>query len=201
MKRAVGFFLAAMLLIAAFAILPIHGEAAVYDSVIRLHVLANSDSEGDQALKLTVRDAVLKKTQEILKGVTTRTQAEQILRENLEAIRLGAEACVRKEGSKDVVAVSLGEERYPTREYENLAFPGGEYLSLRVMIGEAQGQNWWCVLFPPLCLSAATTKAEAEDIFLSAGLTEQQYRIITDSDNTKYKLRFKILEVAENLFN
>jgi len=201
MKRAVGFFLAAMLLIAAFAILPIHGEAAVYDSVIRLHVLANSDSEGDQALKITVRDAVLKKTQEILKGVTTRTQAEQILRENLEAIRLGAEACVRKEGSKDVVAVSLGEERYPTREYENLAFPGGEYLSLRVMIGEAQGQNWWCVLFPPLCLSAATTKAEAEDIFLSAGLTEQQYRIITDSDNTKYKLRFKILEVAENLFN
>ena len=201
MKRAVGFFLAAILLIAAFAILPIHGEAAVYDSVIRLHVLANSDSEGDQALKLTVRDAVLKKTQEILKGVTTRTQAEQILRENLEAIRLGAEACVRKEGSKDVVAVSLGEERYPTREYENLAFPGGEYLSLRVMIGEAQGQNWWCVLFPPLCLSAATTKAEAEDIFLSAGLTEQQYRIITDSDNTKYKLRFKILEVAENLFN
>lgn len=201
MKRAVGFFLAAMLLIAAFAILPIHGEAAVYDSVIRLHVLANSDSDEDQALKLTVRDAVLKKTQEILKGVTTRDEAEQILRENLETIRLGAEACVRKEGSKDVVAVSLGEERYPTREYENLAFPGGEYLSLRVMIGEAQGQNWWCVLFPPLCLSAATTKAEAEDIFLSAGLTEQQYRIITDSDNTKYKLRFKILEVAQDLFN
>ena len=201
MKRAVGFFLAAMLLIAAFAILPIHGEAAVYDSVIRLHVLANSDSEGDQALKLTVRDAVLKKTQEILKGVTTRDQAEQILRENLEVIRQSAEACVRKGGSKDVVAVSLGEERYPTREYENLAFPGGEYLSLRVMIGEAQGQNWWCVLFPPLCLSAATTKREAEEIFLSAGLTEQQYRIITDSDNTKYKLRFKILEVAENLFN
>ena len=69
------------------------------------------------------------------------------------------------------------------------------------MIGEAQGQNWWCVLFPPLCLSAATTKAEAEEIFLSAGLTEQQYRIITDSDNAKYKLRFKILEVAQDLFD
>lgn len=201
MKRAFGFFLAAMLLIAAFTILPIHGEAAVYDSVIRLHVLANSDSDEDQALKLTVRDAVLKKTQELLKDATTRDEAEQILGQNLEAIRLCAEDCVRKQGCADAVAVSLGEENYPTREYENLAFPSGEYLSLRVMIGEAQGQNWWCVLFPPLCLSAATTKAEAEEIFLSAGLTEQQYRIITDSDNTKYKLRFKILEVAQNLFD
>ena len=201
MKRAFGFFLAAMLLVAAFAILPIHGEAAVYDSVIRLHVLANSDSDEDQALKLTVRDAVLQKTQEILKDVTTREEAEQILGQSLEQIRLCAEACVRKEGRSDAVAVSLGEEHYPTREYENLAFPSGEYLSLRVMIGEAQGQNWWCVLFPPLCLSAATTKAEAEEIFLSAGLTEQQYRIITDSDNAKYRLRFKILEVAQDLFN
>ena len=201
MKRAFGFFLAAMLFVAAFAILPIHGEAAVYDSVIRLHVLANSDSDEDQALKLTVRDAVLKKTQELLEDATTRDEAEKILGQNLEAIRLCAEACVRKQGCADAVAVSLGEEDYPTREYENLAFPSGEYLSLRVMIGEAQGQNWWCVLFPPLCLSAATTKAEAEEIFLSAGLTEQQYRIITDSDNTKYKLRFKILEVAQDLFD
>ncbi len=201
MKRMFGFLLAACLLIAALAILPIHGEAAVYDSVIRLHVLANSDEAEDQALKLAVRDAVLDTTRELLKDTKTRDEAEKLLAENLDLIRAAAEDTVRKKGSNDVVAVSLGEEEYPTREYENLAFPAGEYLSLRVMIGEAAGKNWWCVLFPPLCLSAATTKAEAEEVFLSAGLTEEQYRIITDSDNTKYRLRFKILEVAQGLFD
>ncbi len=201
MKRMFGFILAACLLIAALAILPIHGEAEVYDSVIRLHVLANSDETGDQALKLLVRDAVLATTGELLKDTNTRDEAEKLLAENLDRIRTVAEETVRKNGSNDAVAVSLSEEEYPTREYESLAFPAGEYLSLRVMIGEAAGQNWWCVLFPPLCLSAATTKAEAEEVFLSAGLTEEQYRIITDSDNTKYRLRFKILEVAQGLFD
>lgn len=201
MKRALGFLMAAILLVAAFAILPIHGEEAVYDSVIRLHVLANSDETADQQLKLAVRDTVLATTSALLQDTKTRDEAERILSENLEQIRTAAEACVRKNGSSDAVVVSLGEEDYPTREYENLAFPAGEYLSLRVMIGEAAGKNWWCVLFPPLCLSAATTKAEAEEVFLSAGLTEEQYRIITDSDNTKYKLRFKILEVAQGLFD
>lgn len=72
---------------------------------------------------------------------------------------------------------------------------------MRVLIGEAAGANWWCVLFPPLCLSAATAKSEAEEAFLAAGLTGEQYRIITDSDNGKYRLRFKILEVAKDLFD
>ena len=201
MKRTLGFMLAALLLVAAFAILPIHGEEEIYDSVIRLHVLANSDSEGDQALKLKVRDAVLEETGALLREASTREEAEAVLEANIEKIRTVAEDTVRKNGSKDVVAVSLGEEDYPTRVYEDLAFPAGEYLSLRVMIGEAAGQNWWCVLFPPLYLSAATTKAEAEETFLAAGLSEEQYRIITDSDNTKYRLRFKILEVAEQLFD
>ena len=195
MKRAFGFFLAAVLLMTAFAILPIHGEEEVYESVIRLHVLANSDSEEDQALKLLVRDAVLFDAQAILQDTKTCEEAEAVLTAHLDQLERTAAECLRQNGSADPVTVTLGEEEYPTRVYENLAFPSGEYLSLRVMIGEAAGQNWWCVLFPPLCLSAATTKHEAEEIFLSAGLTEQQYRIITDSDNTKYKLRFKILEL------
>lgn len=200
MKRFFGFFMAACLLLAAFAVLPIHGESEVYDSVIRLHVIANSDSEGDQALKLSVRDAVLGTTSELLRDAKTRDEAEVILQDNLEEIKAVAEETVRKNGYRDAVSVSFGMEDYPTREYESLAFPAGEYLSLRVMIGEAEGQNWWCVLFPPLCLSAATAKGEAEECFLAAGLSEEQYRIITDSDNAKYKLRFKILEVAEALF-
>ena len=195
--------MAAVMLVTAFMILPIHGEAEIYDNVIRLHVLANSDSEEDQALKLAVRDAVLEKTKTIFKNVDSKEEAEGVLRQNLPVIEQAARDALRAEGAENAVTVELGQESYPTREYERLAFPAGEYLSLRVMIGEADGKNWWCVLFPPLCLTAATAQSEqeTETICLSAGLTGEQYRMIADTDETKYKLRFKILEVAEELFN
>lgn len=201
MKRYFGFLMAAVLLIAAFTILPVHGEAEIYDNVIRLHVLANSDSERDQSLKLKVRDAVLEKTKDLLDGVGDKERAECILKNAIPEIEQTARETLALEGATNAVAVTLSHEEYPTREYEKLAFPAGEYLSLRVMIGEAEGQNWWCVLFPPLCLSAATSYRESEAVCLSAGLTGEQYRLIADTDSTKYKLRFKILEVAENIFN
>ncbi len=201
MKRTVLFLLAAFLLVSVISVLPIHGEGAIYDSVIRLHVLANSDSDEDQRLKLAVRDALLAKTRVLLAGVKTRDGAEDILEDSLEVLTATASEVVAREGYDYPVRILLGEEKYPTRRYENLAFPAGEYLSMRVLIGEGAGENWWCVLFPPLCLSAATAKSEAEEAFLSAGLTGEQYRIITDSENAKYRLRFKILEVAKELFD
>ena len=203
MKRWLGFLMAAVMLLTAFMILPIHGEAELYDNVIRMHVLANSDSEEDQTLKLLVRDAVLEKTKTLLENVDSREQAERVLRQNIPEIEQAALAALHAAGADHTVAAELGQEIYPTREYENLAFPAGEYLSLRVMIGEAEGKNWWCVLFPPLCLTAASaqSKQENETLCLSAGLTGEQYRMIADTDQTKYKLRFKILEVAEELFN
>ena len=199
MKKAVGLFLAAVLLVAAFMILPIHGEAELYDKVIRLHVLANSDSAEDQALKLTVRDAVLARTDALLEGVTDRETAQAVLEAALPELREVASRALIEAGAPREVEVTLGEEAYPTREYEQLAFPAGEYLSLRVMIGDAEGQNWWCVLFPPLCMTAASEKS-TEEICLSAGITGEQYRMIADTDSTKYRLRFKILEVAGRLF-
>ena len=200
MKKGLGFLMAAILLLGAFTVLPVHGEAGIYDRVIRLHVLAASDSERDQALKLTVRDEILKSAQTVLKNAKDRTEAEQLLRAALPELEQVAEDTLAEAGAPNSVTVTLGQEAYPTREYEHLAFPAGEYLSLRVMIGEAQGQNWWCVLFPPLCLTAATERAETEAVCLSAGLTGEQYRMIADTDETKYKLRFKILEVAQELF-
>ena len=199
MKRFLGFFMAAVLLIAAFLVLPIHGEAGIYDNVIRLHVLANSDSESDQALKLAVRDAVLEKTHTLLQNVDSRAQAEAVLQKHLPELEAAAVNALRQLGAENSVAVAMGQEHYPTRQYEQLAFPAGEYLSLRVMIGEAKGQNWWCVLFPPLCLSAASQQ-NTEAVCLSAGLSGEQYRVIADTDSTTYKLRFKILEVAESIF-
>ena len=201
MRKWLGFFMAAVLLVTALMILPIHGEAELYDNVIRLHVLADSDDETDQALKLVVRDAVLEETRPLLKNVSDRAQAERILRAAIPALEATANDALAAAGSADRATVTLGQETYPTREYEQLAFPAGEYLSLRVMIGEAAGRNWWCVLFPPLCLSAATEERETETLCLSAGLTGEQYRMIADTDSTKYKLRFKILEVAESLFD
>ena len=199
MKKYLGFLMAVILLASALMILPIHGEAGIYDSVIRLHVLAASDSDRDQALKLTVRDAVLQKTQTLLQNVGDRAEAERILRAALPEIEAVATAALADVGAPNTVSVTLGEETYPTREYEQLVFPAGEYLSLRVLIGAAEGQNWWCVLFPPLCLTTATERRESEAICLSAGLTGEQYRLIADTGETKYRLRFKILEVAENL--
>ena len=200
MRTAICLLCAAAMLVAALLILPVHGEAAVYDRVIRLHVLANSDSEEDQALKLTVRDAVLSKTQVLLADAKTREESEAILASNLDVIRVTAEEAVCAAGASASVTVSLGEEQYPTRRYENLAFPAGEYLSLQVKLGEAEGKNWWCVLFPPLCLSAATAERDTQEAFLAAGLTDEQYRMIADTDSTKYKLRFKILELVQKIF-
>ena len=184
----------------AMSFLPVHGEREVYDTVVRLHVLANSDSEEDQALKLEVRDAVLEAAAPYLEGCTTQAEAIQSLTPHLSDLEAVAAETVATEGYDYPVTVLLGEEDYPTRVYESCAFPAGTYVSLRVCIGEAEGQNWWCCLFPPLCLTAATAETNNEDAFIQVGLTKDQYGIITETEKTKYKVRFKILEVIEDWF-
>ncbi len=186
----------------ALSFLPVHGEAEIYDTVVRLHVLANSDSEEDQALKLRVRDAVLAAAAPLTEGCTTQAEAIAALEPQLDDLKAAALAVIAAEGRDDPVTVTLGEEDYPTRTYESCAFPAGTYVSLRVLIGEGAGQNWWCVLFPPLCLSAATAEpADNEDAFIQVGLSKDQYGIITETGKTKYKVRFKLLEVIEGWFN
>ncbi len=184
----------------ALSFLPVHGEREVYDTVVRLHVLANSDTEEDQALKLKVRDALLEVTSPLVEGCTTQAEAIDALNGHISELEAAALAVIAAEGYDYPVTVLLGEEDYPTRVYESCAFPAGTYVSLRVLIGEGEGQNWWCCLFPPLCLSAATAKSDNEDAFIQVGLTKDQYGIITETGKTKYKVRFKILEVLEDWF-
>ncbi len=198
MKNWTSIILILTLLCSALLILPVHAATGVYDSVIRLHVLANSDSEEDQALKLKVRDDVLAYTEKLIGNATSRDEAEAILQENLDTLASVAEQTLRCEGAPNTVQVTLGMEDYPRRAYETAALPAGEYLSLRVMIGEAKGQNWWCVLFPPMCLSVATS--ERETSCLAAGLSEGQYRFITGTDGAGYRVRFKLVEMAQGLF-
>ncbi len=177
-------------------LMPVHGEEKIYDSVIRLHVLANSDAAEDQALKLAVRDAVLEVTVPLLEDCTDRAEAAALLESSMGDIQTAAERVIADAGRTDSVALLLNEESYPEKNYDSFCFPSGTYLSLRVCIGEAAGQNWWCCLFPPLCLGAATVPADkAEDSFLQVGLTPDQYKIITETDSPGYKIRFKLLEL------
>ena len=180
---------------------PVHGEEEIYDNVVRLHVLANSDSDEDQALKLRVRDAILEKSTVWMKGCSSREEAATLLCNRQEEIRLVAEEVVRASGRDDRVTVTLDKESYPTRAYDQFCFPAGEYTSLRVSIGNAEGQNWWCCLFPPLCTASSTSTKDAEDAFISVGLTPDQYKVITETEKPVYRVRFKLLELIGDWFS
>ena len=174
-------------------LLPMQSGENLYDSVIRIHVLANSDSKEDQARKLAVRDAILKYTRNSLSLGENREEAKAVLEENLDQLEQVAKKTLEENGSLHEVKVILGEEYYPTREYETLSLPAGTYLSLQVQIGDAQGKNWWCVLFPPLCLSSSV---EAEDALAGAGMTEENVATVTE-DKPVYRIRFKLLEFLQ----
>ena len=164
------------------------------DKVLRLHVLANSDSEADQALKRKVRDSVLETASAILADCPDRETAEQRLSAALPEIEDAARARIAAEGGKQTVTAELRPTVFPTREYEDFTLPAGEYLALRVVLGEGEGHNWWCVVFPPL--SAETTSSLSQTA-MAAGLTEEEVALITESDG--YQLKFKAVELWEKL--
>ena len=165
------------------------------DKVVRLHVLANSDSEEDQVLKLQVRDVVLERATAILEESADRREAESRLRgELLEFERIAAEE-IAAEGYDYPVTVELENTEFPTKEYDGFTLPAGEYLALRVIIGEGQGQNWWCVVFPPLCTAAS---ADIPASALAAGFSEEEVSLITEEDQG-YVLKFKAVEWWETL--
>ncbi|MBR5119965.1 MAG: stage II sporulation protein R [Clostridia bacterium] len=197
-KRILTLSVIAAICLLVMGLLPVHGEEEIYDKVVRLHVLANSDSEEDQSVKLAVRDAILEVTVPLLQNCQTKEEAVQLLEENRTLLTETAQTVLREEGFDDSVSIEMELEDYPTRTYDSLCFPAGEYISMRVSLGEGEGRNWWCCLFPPLCLDAATVGKEvAEDACISVGFTPTQYKIITESDKPVYRARFKILELLE----
>lgn len=171
-------------------------EAALADQMLRLHVVANSDSEADQARKLLVRDAVLAYASRLLEGVADRRGAEEALTPHLDELaQAGAEALART-GTADPVRVTLDDQWFPTKEYDGFSLPAGQYRALRVTIGEGRGRNWWCVVFPPLCLAAVSEKSvesAAEGV-----LSQDQVALITGQDGG-YVLRFRLIEWWQEL--
>ncbi len=163
-------------------------QQSLAGQVLRLHVLANSDSEEDQAVKLRVRDAVLACAQPLLEDVTSRQQAETALSGALGALEQAGEQTVRAAGYDYPVTATLETDWLPTRTYEDFSLPAGYYPTLRVEIGGGEGHNWWCVVYPPLCSAGVEEVAET-----SLDLTEDQVALITQEDG-EYEFRFRCAE-------
>ena len=166
------------------------------DSVIRFHVIANSNSREDQALKLAVRDRVLEQAQAVYPENATLPQARAALEGALDQLAQAGQAVVEEQGYDYQVTARMEQCWFPTKEYDGFALPAGEYTARRVVIGEGQGQNWWCVAFPPLCLGAA---GETVDTAAQAGyFTPEQVSLVTE-ENTGYVLKFKGMELLGEL--
>jgi len=175
--------------------LPIHGEEAVYEDTVRLHVIANSNSREDQEVKLKVRDSVLECVSKQMESVTDQKSAVALLDEMKDEIKNCADEALKNEGYNEEVNIIFGDERYPIRYYDGFTLPSGKYKSLRVEIGSANGENWWCILFPSVCISNAVS---AKEDYTMAGFTPDQYKIIENKSGKKYKVRFKILEILSD---
>lgn len=163
-------------------------QKGLAEKMIRLHVIAASDSPEDQALKLAVRDRVLEAVTPDIDGIQNRAEAEEILNAKLKDLEMIAAETAISRGEQVSAVATLDYEAYPTREYESFSLPAGEYLSLRIVLDEGEGQNWWCVVFPPLCMATAE-----EEIAPVAGLDEKDISLITEEEG--YVLKFKVLEL------
>ena len=204
MKKAVLAVLIAAFVTAVIYAVPINGETEIYNKVVRLHVIANSDSEEDQALKLAVRDAILEKVSSATENCNSREEAEDVISSMLSEIVKQAEKTLRDNGSEYRVSALIGKENYPTREYGDIRLPAGNYSSLRVMIGKAEGKNWWCVLYPSLCfaeISHGTMDTAAKEE-LEAVLDEDELELLyenKDGDKRERVYEFKIFTFLNKL--
>lgn len=160
--------------------------------VLRLHVIANSDSYDDQLLKLKVRDRVLEKGKSIFGNSDTKQTAEATIKNNIGELQKIAETEISENGYDYPVRIELGKSRFPTKTYESVTLPAGEYDAVRVIIGKGEGKNWWCVMFPPLCLPAAEGDVTLDDV-----MNEDELKLVESSP--KYEIRFWIIEKLEEL--
>ncbi len=170
----------------------------ISNKIIRFHVLANSDSDEDQELKLKVRDEVIKYMSPILDKSKSLDESRAILKNNQDKVIEIAEKVIKEEGYNYSVQTELKRENFPVKTYGNITLPEGEYEAFRILIGEAKGQNWWCVMFPPLCFVDMTKGQISYDESkekLEGVLTDEEYDLITDKENSKIKFRFKLGEV------
>ena len=189
MKKFFVIFVISVLLVALVGTVTVaKNHRYLTDHVIRLHVVANSDSQEDQQLKLRVRDGITAWIGQYAEGDMTAEQASDWLQTQLPQLQTVAREAAAAAGWEGDVTVSLAQEAFPTREYDTFSLPAGVYRTLRVNIGQAQGKNWWCVVFPALCLPATTE--EFRDTAVGSGFSEE----LTDTLEKPYEVRFFLLD-------
>ena len=168
----------------------------IADSVFRLHVIANSDSKEDQDLKYIVRDDLLSYMNEICSNCKTKQEAIDIVTENKDKFEEIAKSTIKERGFSYDVRINIGNFEFPTKNYGDISLPAGLYDALHVEIGEAKGQNWWCVMFPPLCFVDVTSGVVPEESkeVMEENLSEEEFALVSDSSNDELQFKFKLIE-------
>jgi stage II sporulation protein R len=172
------------------------------DSVFRLHVIANSDSKEDQDLKYKVRDSILEYMNTISKACSSKSEVINMAHEHKEDLQNIAEEVIRENGYDYTVNIKIGNFAFPTKTYGDISFPAGNYDALRIEIGEAAGQNWWCVMFPPLCfvdVSSGIVPDESKETIQNNLNNEEEYSIISDDKSPDIKFKFSLIEFFKGI--
>lgn len=194
MKTVVTFFTALALAVFALIAFPSSGEESVYTDTLRLHILAASDDTADQEAKLYVRDVILMEYGEALRACTDKASAEAYAASHKEEIKERVIRVLSERGLDYTVSVSLGEEWFDTRVYDDVTLPAGKYTALKITLGEGKGQNFWCMLYPALCVTPSL--GERVDPAKEA-YDESAYLLVTKSG---YAVKFRVLEIFASLF-
>lgn len=172
----------------------------IANSVFRLHVIANSDSEEDQNLKYIVRNHLLEYMNTICGNCKTKEEAINLVKENKNNFEQIAKDTIREQGYSYTVKINIGNFQFPTKNYGDISLPAGFYDALRVEIGEAKGQNWWCVMFPPLCfvdISSGIVPDESKEL-MENNLTEEEFALVSNQSDNEIQFKFKLLEFFAN---
>ena len=172
----------------------------IANSVFRLHVIANSDTPQDQDLKYKVRDNLLKYMNEICANCVTKQEAIDLVNKNKDKFKQIAEDTIKEEGYSYNVNIKIGNFQFPTKNYGDISLPAGYYDALRVEIGEAKGQNWWCVMFPPLCFVDITSGIVPEESKeqMENNLSQEEFALVSDKSDIQIQFKFKLLEFLGN---
>lgn len=173
----------------------------ISNSVFRLHVIANSDSDEDQSLKYKVRDKVLEYMNEIAKDCTSKEEVINLAYEYQDEFKQIAENVIKENGYDYDVNIKIGNFEFPTKYYGDISLPAGFYDALKIEIGEAKGQNWWCVMFPPLCFVDVTSGVVPDESkqIMQDNLSDEEYSLISDNESSDIKFKFSLIEFFKNI--
>ena len=173
----------------------------IANGVFRLHVIANSDSPEDQNLKYIVRDELIKYMNTLAKDCTSKQEVIEIAQNNISNFENIAKKTIQDNGFNYNVTVEIGNFDFPTKTYGDITLPAGTYDSLKIKIGKSEGQNWWCVMFPPLCFVDVTTGIVPEESKkeMKEAMPEEEYSLISNTNNSEVNFKFKLIEFFENI--